>query len=440
MKRLSGPFSRIGPCKALVIGDFMLDTYTIGKAKRISPEAPVAVVQVKSVEHRPGGAGNVVLNLISLGAEVVAIGRVGSDEAGSFLRRALQDEGVDCTALLTENRYQTPVKNRVIAENQQMVRVDYEIVSPIPEQLEQQLIELLPALLDSVQIVAISDYGKGLLSRTLLSALIEQAKARKIIIIADPKGADFTKYAGATVIKPNFSEAVAAAGLTADAPLDQIAERVLKQADAESLMITRSEAGISIFHHTGERHDFPVRIREVKDVTGAGDTVLAMLTSAMANGLPLGTAAQLANLAAGIAIERLGCARITLEDMAQRLLEYDTDNKVFDEEHLFALKQVLKDKPFILLGLDGSEGLTTELYRTIRQLSQNKAQKLLIFLRNPNPPEEFISLLASLREIDFIILNHHHLRTFCEQLVPSEVYLFESKKLKRIDHHSALLN
>ena len=131
-------------------------------------------------------------------------------------------------------------------------------------------------------------------------------------MIADPKGSDFTKYSGSTVIKPNLSEAFAAAGLPADAPLEQVAARVLEQSQSQTLMVTRSEAGISIFHQDGSRHDFPVRAREVKDVTGAGDTVLAMLACAMANGLSIADAAQLSNIAAGIAIERFGCARISL--------------------------------------------------------------------------------------------------------------------------------
>lgn len=440
MVKLTGTFSRIGPCKVMVIGDFLLDTYTVGKARRISPEAPVAVVQVQHTEDRPGGAGNVVLNLVSLGAEVVAVGRIGMDRAGEILQQTLKSEGVSVEGLVVEQRYQTPVKNRVIAENQQIVRVDYEKITPIPELLEQQVIELLPQLLEGVKVVAISDYGKGFLSRSLLSAVIEQTKAHKIPVIADPKGVDFSKYSGASVLKPNLSEAVAAAGLGNDAPLEQVAAKVLHTCQAESLMITRSEAGISIFNRDGSRQDFPVKMREVKDVTGAGDTVLAMLTCAMANGLPLSSSVQLANIAAGIAIERFGCARITLSELARRLLEEDVESKVFDTEHLFALKEALRGKKFALLGLEGSQGLTSEIFKSIRFLAQRKEWDLLVYVRDNHPSDDFINILASLHEVNFIILSHESLRQFCLLIHPHEAYIVDDNQLKRLDEIMHLLN
>ncbi len=436
--KLSSIFTRIGCCKVLVVGDFLLDTYTVGKARRISPEAPVAIVHVQSMENRPGGAGNVALNLVSLGAEVVVIGRIGQDEGGKYLKEELKKENVDISGLYTEARYQTPVKNRVIAENQQIVRIDYESITPLCEQLEQEIIDQLPTLLNNIQIIAVSDYGKGFLSKTLLSAIYKNARKLNIPVITDPKGIDFAKYAGTTVIKPNYSEAVAAAGLSTNASLETIAKRILEISQSNSLMITRSESGISVFMKEGERLDFPVRIREVKDVTGAGDTVLAMLTYALANGLSLSTSAQLANLAAGIAIERLGCARVTLADLAQRLLEYDVQNKVFDEEHLFALQEVLRGKQVNLLGVDGSNGLTNGMFKAIKSLSKNK-QNLLIFVKDKNPSEDFISMLASIKDVDFIMLSHDHLRRFCEKIHPYESYSFDNEQLKRIDAHSQLI-
>ena len=176
MVRLTGTFSRLGCSKVLVIGDFLLDTYTIGKARRISPEAPVAVLHVQREEHRPGGAGNVVLNLISMGCEVAAIGRVGHDAGGEILLKSLRDEKVDARGMVHQSAYPTPVKNRIIADNQQIVRVDHEQIISIPELLEQQVIDALPELLKGVKVIAISDYGKGFLTRTLLSAVIEQGR------------------------------------------------------------------------------------------------------------------------------------------------------------------------------------------------------------------------------------------------------------------------
>lgn len=439
MVRLAGTFSRLNSRRVLVIGDLMLDTYTIGKARRISPEAPVAVIQVIKEESRPGGAGNVILNLVSMGAEIVAVGRIGKDAAGEMLRHFLIAENVDVRGLVVQNDLRTPVKNRIIAENQQVVRVDYEQVTAIPEMLEQEIIEMLPVLLEGVSVVAISDYGKGFLSRTLLAAIIERANSLQIPIIADPKGCDFSKYSGATIIKPNLSEAYAASGLGGDADLGLVAEKVLKEAKANILMVTRSEAGISIFHSDGRREDFPVRAREVKDVTGAGDTVLAMLTCAIASGLSIGEAVQLSNVAAGIAIERLGCARITLSELARRLLEYDVGNKVFDDDHLYALESALQGRKYILLGLSADQGMTSSAFVAIRQLSQKADCDLLIYLMDDELDTEFVDLLSSLREVKFIILHSDNLCRLFKAIQPEEIYAVMGKEMTKLETLSNIL-
>ncbi len=433
MVRLTGPFSKLGSRKILVVGDLMLDAYTIGKARRISPEAPVAVVHVQREENRPGGAGNVILNLISLGAEVVAIGRIGNDIHGQILKESLIQEKVDVRGLFMQPGYFTPVKNRIIAENQQIVRVDHEQIISLEEQLEQQIIDYLPTLFEGVDVLAISDYGKGFLTRTLLTALIEYAKQLKIPIITDPKGSDFKKYAGSTIIKPNLGEAYAAANLHPEAPLEKVAEKILAQADAEILLITRSESGISIFERAGARHDFPVRIHEVKDVTGAGDTVLAMLAFAIGNKLSLAEAAQLSNVAAGIAIEHFGCARITLPELARRLLRYDVVNKIFDEEHIYALQQALKGQKVTLLDISGVDSLTPLLFNYIRHLSQNSQTRLLIYIPDNQRSEDFVSMLSSLREVDFIIVTNNGLHQIIKSVNPHDVYSMKNAQLVKVE-------
>jgi D-glycero-beta-D-manno-heptose-7-phosphate kinase len=440
MVRLTGTFSRLGKAKVLVIGDILLDTYTIGKARRISPEAPVAVVHVHQEDHRPGGAGNVMLNLVSMGAEVVAVGRVGQDPYGELLLKAFEKENVSTQGILVQHGYPTPVKNRIIAENQQIVRVDYEKIIPIPEMLEQQVIEMLPSLMKDVKVVAISDYGKGFLSRTLLAAIIDQARLEGIPVIADPKGIDFQKYSGSTIIKPNLSEAYAAANLPSDAPLEQVAAKVLELAQADVLMVTRSEAGISLFYKNGERDDYPVRIREVKDVTGAGDTVLAMLACAIANGLPITEAAQLSNIAAGIAIERFGCARVSLSELARRLLDFDTVNKVFDVEQLFALQEALRGRKFVILGLSGARGLTSKIFSSIRQFGNRQDCDLLVYVQEDSPSEEFVDILAALHDVDFIILKGESLRSLCDRIAPEEVYVINGDHLHKLDDTESLVN
>ena len=307
--------------KILVVGDFMLDVYTLGHVDRISPEAPVPVLRVTHEDRRPGGAGNTILNLVSLGMEVVAVGRVGDDFAGRTFLEEMAKEGVDTQGVFCDPTFQTPLKNRMIASGQQIVRIDYEHPVPLHPEMEKELLATLPKLLDDVQVIAISDYAKGLLTQSFLASLAQIAKRRSIPIIVDPKGLDFKRYHGATLIKPNLAEAIAAAGLGREATLEEIASRILQDTGVEILILTRSRDGISIFSRMGSRQDFPAPLHEVKDVTGAGDTVLAVITAALANAMNLTDAARLANVAAGIAIEKVGCARISLADLSARLLE-----------------------------------------------------------------------------------------------------------------------
>jgi D-beta-D-heptose 7-phosphate kinase/D-beta-D-heptose 1-phosphate adenosyltransferase len=309
--------------KILVIGDFMLDVYTFGDVHRISPEAPVPVLRVVEESRRPGGAGNAILNLVSLGMEVIAVGRVGNDVGGSTFLQEMAKERVDTRGVICDFSFQTPLKNRMIAAGQQLLRIDYERPSPLKPHLESEVVASLPKLLEKVEIVAISDYAKGFLTPSLLSSLIGLANQRGIPVIVDPKGIDFTRYHGATLIKPNLLEAVGAAGLGMEATLDDIASRIMKTVTIDCLMVTRSKEGISVFQRDKIRQDFPAHVHEVKDVTGAGDTVLAIITAALANRLSIAEAAKLANIAAGIAIERVGCARISLSDLAARLVEID---------------------------------------------------------------------------------------------------------------------
>ena len=430
MVKLIGMLSRLGPVKVLVIGDFMLDAYTNGKIQRISPEAPVSVLHAHHEESRPGGAGNVILNLCSLGAEVSVVGRVGRDYAGEEIRSSLEQEGVNVRGLVSQKRYKTPVKNRFIADSQQVLRVDFESISPIPEDLEQEVIRLLPDLMDDCQIVAVSDYGKGFLTHTILGVVIEMAKARHVPIIVDPKGIDFTKYRGASIIKPNLSEAYAAARLPQDISLDEVSATILKTCGVDQLIVTRSHEGISVFKRSGERFDFPVRSKEVKDVTGAGDTVLAMLSVAIANGLDIKYAIQLANIAAGMVIERIGCARIDLSDMAERLMEFDVENKIFDGEHIFALQQSLKGKRCSVLSLESNHGMSTAVFKSLRKLAaKDPENKLVVFLRGGEPDREFITLLSSLSDVDFIVAEGTSLQNLCQMIEPSEIYAIEASKL-----------
>lgn len=309
---------RLQSCQVLVVGDLMLDAYTFCSVNRISPEAPVPVALVKEEEFRAGGAGNVALNLRALGAGVKVMGRVGEDREGKLLLQALAREGCDTSLVVREAHYPTTLKNRVMAEGQQVVRVDKEKVSALTEEAEKSLLFHLDKLLEGVDIVAVSDYNKGALTASLFSALVERCQGAQIPVVVDPKGKDFSKYRGAQLIKPNELEAYIAAGASECLPIDQVAKALLESTGIDVLMITRSAKGISVFSRAEKQRDFPTCARDVVDVTGAGDTVLAMVALALASGLNYSEATQLANLAAGVAVETVGCARVTKELLQNR--------------------------------------------------------------------------------------------------------------------------
>jgi len=418
----------------------MLDTYMTGKVKRISPEAPVPVMNVEKVESRPGGAGNVCLGLISLGGIVTAMGRIGDDLDGEILKNALESESVNTSGLIVQKGYKTPVKKRLIASSQQILRVDMERVETLPEVYEKLFVHKFSSLLEDMQIVAISDYAKGFLSRTLLEEIIKEAHKKKIPVIVDPKGQDFSKYKGAYLIKPNLLEAYAAAKAADAEPLDKVAQILLSKSEADKLVITRSEAGITLFEKDGKRSDFPVHSKEVKDVTGAGDTVLAMLSASIANGLEITPAVQLANIAAGIAIERIGCARISLSELAKRLLEYDSENKIFEESHIFALQQALQGQSYTVLGVDTTSGLSLSLIHTIRELSKDQGRTLILYLKDMNPDPQMVNLLSSLQEVDFIVLKKESLQKLCESIHPDEVFIIENGKVIELLNAGILLS
>lgn len=307
-------FRSLNPVDVLVIGDFILDVYTKGVVHRISPEAPVPVLLVSEESELAGGAGNVAASLQALGANVGIVGRIGDDVAGGKLLQ-LFPEG-----LFEEKGFQTSLKNRLIAGGQQLLRVDREEVTPISKEMEQQITAYISREIGKYDLVAVSDYGKGFLSEIVLKCIFYEARRHDIPVVVDPKGHDFAKYSGSYLLKPNNKEAYVAANCDFKAPIEKVAEKLFSQIDIENLLITRGEKGMILF--TQDRvEDFPVPQKEVRDVTGAGDTVLAMLAFSIANRLTLDHSIALANIAASLAIEQIGCARIKLKEIAVKLLE-----------------------------------------------------------------------------------------------------------------------
>lgn len=442
MVKLLGSLSRIKPAKVLVLGDFMLDTYTTGRVQRISPEAPVPILHVRESHDLPGGAGNVVLNLKALGADVLAVGRVGDDKEGLRLKALLEKEGILSDGIFTQKGVSTPLKNRLIAEGQQLIRVDQECISPLSEEVEQEVIKYIHGIAKQIEVIAVSDYAKGFLSRSLLQMVIDLARQYEIPTLVDPKGDDFSKYRGATLIKPNYKEAVAASKLSSEADLDAVGESLLEQTASEMIMVTRSEKGIALYKQNEKRMDFPVKTREVKDVTGAGDTVLAMTTMCFASGLSVREGLELSNIAAGIAIERLGCVRVSLSELAERLLVVNNANKIFDESHLFALEQALINKKLTILGINTEEGVSSALFAQIQKLSKKEGdERLMIYLIDSDPDQDFVSLLSSLNEVDFIVIQSDSLASLTEKIHPEKVVtLGGDGSLEEVSHPQALFS
>lgn len=431
MVKLAHVFNRLQKKRVLVAGDFMLDHYTFGKSSRISPEAPVPVILVGREEDRAGGAGNVVLNLVSLGMEVTAFGMVGDDHAGQVLIECLAKEDVETKALYCQKGFHTPKKSRIIACNQQIVRIDYEKVEKLDESLERTIISEIESIVSSQDVVAISDYAKGFLTDKILHEIIRAARKYNVPVIADPKGTEFAKYSRATILKPNLSEALAVANLPGKS-LNDVACEIFKKVDVDALMITRSEAGISLYYPDGTNEDHPVAtVKEIRDVTGAGDTVLAVLAAALANDLSLADATALSNIAATVAVERVGCARVTLPEIARRLIELHAGSKIFESAHFSVLEQALKGKEFIELQLERGCEVNAQLLRAVRELANNATCELVVSIADPEADEEVVSVLASLKDVDYI-----HLGQKCsDDVVPSalkasQVFQFKGSLLK----------
>ncbi|RNC65823.1 MAG: D-glycero-beta-D-manno-heptose-7-phosphate kinase [Desulfuromonadales bacterium] len=299
--------------RALVIGDLMLDEYLWGRADRISPEAPVQVVDVTREEIRIGGAGNVANNLVALGCRVSVASVVGGDDNGSILLRAFTGKGIDVAGIFEDPLRTTGRKTRIVAANQQIVRIDRESREPIGAEYERKIMEFLRVRGEEIDVILVSDYLKGVLTPSLLGAVIAFAGERGIPVVVDPKGNDYAKYRGATVLTPNRKEAEAASGVAIRdmESLGHAGAQLLEVADLTALVITRSEEGMSLFLRDGGVVHIPTFAREVFDVTGAGDTVLAVLGMALAGGAGFAESARLANAAAGVAVGKIGTSTVS---------------------------------------------------------------------------------------------------------------------------------
>lgn len=301
----------------LVIGDLMVDHYIWGEATRLSPEAPVPVVNVKNESTTLGGAGNVTQNLVSLGAEVILAGIIGDDVAGGQLKNILLAENVITDCILTDNTRPTTVKTRVLAGSHQLVRIDREVTDQVNLALEDDLVDKISKSIDAADIIILSDYNKGLFSPALTQRVIDIANQKHKKVIVDPKGLNYSKYKGAYLIKPNRKELTEAAKLEKIKNIDDLQEAakvIFAQTQTDYLVVTLSEEGMVILSELAYK-SLPVKATEVFDVTGAGDTVLAAIAYFMAVGFSVEEACEVSNHAAAIVIRQVGSASATIDEI-----------------------------------------------------------------------------------------------------------------------------
>jgi len=305
------PKAAVEKARVLVVGDVMLDRYWFGEVERISPEAPVPVVHVAKREDRLGGAANVARNAVALGAQVTLVGLVGQDEAATRVRSLLGEAGVQAH-LVTDAHHPTTLKMRVLGRQQQLLRIDFE-EKPTPALLE-SLAEHVAPLLAQHDVVVFSDYAKGALAQ--VEALIALAREKGLPILVDPKGSNYQRYRGATLVTPNRSEMQQAVGVWHSEPeLSERAQALRNELELEALLVTRSEQGMTLFTDTGSNH-VDAQAHEVFDVSGAGDTVLATLAVMRAAGVPWAESMRWANRAGGIVVGKLGTSIVTAGELA----------------------------------------------------------------------------------------------------------------------------
>lgn len=402
--------------KVLVAGDVMLDRYWTGPTQRISPEAPVPVVRIQKNESRPGGAANVALNTAALGAKTRLLGVVGRDEPARLLREGLVDQGVSAAFLESQDR-PTITKLRVMSRNQQLIRLDFEeSLSVVGAFNRKALVQQFRAALEESGAVILSDYGKGTLAD--VAELVAAARAAKKPVLVDPKGDDYRPYRGATLLTPNLSEFEAVVGQCRDeAEIVAKGEKLRAELDLAALLVTRSEHGMTLIQPGAAPLHLPTEAREVFDVTGAGDTVIATLGACLAAGHDFAHAARLANIAAGIKVGKVGTATVTVPELQRALRHgHEQDSGVLSEEQLLErVKEarvhgetvVMTNGVFDILHtghvryLEAAKRLGNVLIVAVN--SDASVRKLKGPSRPLNRLEDRMKLLAALKCVDWVV-------------------------------------
>ncbi len=399
--------------RVLVVGDLMLDRYWHGDTSRISPEAPVPVVHVGDAEERPGGAGNVALNIAALGGIPALIGLTGQDEASDALRRKLETQGVNCHFERLEG-YSTITKLRVMSRHQQLIRLDFE--DGFQGHDPQEMVASFARHVAATGAVILSDYGKGTLRA--VQELISAARQAGKPVLVDPKGTDFARYRGATLITPNQSEFEAVVGRChSEEELEQKGEALRRELQLDALLVTRSERGMTLLRAGLPPLHLPTRAREVFDVTGAGDTVISVLGAAIAAGLDMAEATALSNIAAGVVVGKMGTATVSVSELSKALRDQDEVQRgIVDEDRLLALVQEAKAHGESVVMTNGCFDILHAGHVTYLQQARKLGDRLIVAVnddasvkrlkgeeRPVNTMERRMFVLAALGCVDWVV-------------------------------------
>ena len=404
----------------LVIGDLMIDHYLWGSCDRISPEAPVQVVNVKKESSVLGGAGNVINNLVALGSVVDVISVIGNDSVANELKSLLEKIDVPTSNLVVENNRKTSKKSRLIASQQQVLRYDMESIDDINENSHKQIIQTLEKNIDKYSSIILSDYGKGVLTTNLTKEIIKIANKNSIKVLVDPKGKDYSKYKGSYTLTPNKKEAMEATNIDIkdESSLIEALKSLKTQCELEVSLITLSEQGIAIFDD--ELTIKPTVAREVYDVTGAGDTVIASIAFALGNNLDIKDSIYFANLAAGVVVGKIGSATTTLDEIYEYEYSLHKSNstshiKTFDEIEKLAKKLHSQGKKIVftngcfdILHVGHVKYLeVAKSYGDVLILGLNadsSVRKLKGLSRPINTQDDRAYILASLESVDYVVI------------------------------------
>jgi len=428
---------KMAGCRILVVGDLMLDAYLWGEAERISPEAPVQVVSVTSEEHMLGGAGNVINNLVALGADVSAVGVIGSGPDAQLILNQLKALGVQTGGVIQDPQRPTTRKTRIIADHQHVLRFDREVKTEIDQQLLKQISQSAADGIAATDLILVSDYGKGLITKKLMQSLNAAAQKHAKMIIVDPKGLDFEKYAGASLITPNQKETALAAGIDIvdHNTLPKAARRLIKKTGIDKMLVTCGKEGMVYFEGDARPYRINTKARQVFDVSGAGDTVLAVLGLGIAAGYAIKEAVALANTAAGIVVGKVGTAPVTKSELAAslNLIPDPTMHKQKSMADLSAVAQKLQKSGKRIVLTNGCFDLLHVGHIMLLSASKQLGDALIVAidddasvkqLKGPGRPvihaAERLRIISALDSVDYVVIfSSHQLKTLIEILRPA---------------------